>query len=157
MQKRTTLAAAAGLVLALGAPLVASIPANAATVSAPSSVSAAQTQTLFTPFVRTVDGAWAESTNDEEGADADLFTVDGHGASHTAEVLIPGAGGLVHAEQRIDGEWREVATFSLAGQGARGQLQVTVPQDDGYGEYRLFATDAQGNRSGSRTFYVVEY
>ena len=33
MQKRTTLAAAAGLVLALGAPLVASIPATAATAA----------------------------------------------------------------------------------------------------------------------------
>ncbi|NII41062.1 hypothetical protein E9228_001698 [Curtobacterium flaccumfaciens] len=159
MQKRTTLAAAAGLALALGAPLIASVPATAATLTAQTSASASQTQTqtLYTPFVRSVDGVWGEITNDEDGAEADLFTFEGHTASRTAEVLIPGAGGLVHAEQRVDGGWREVATFDLAGQGDHGQLQLTVPQDEGYVEYRLFATDHQGNRSGSRTFYVVEY
>jgi len=165
MQKRTTLAAAAGLVLALGAPLVASIPANAATVSAPSSASAsasasASTGVFLAPGVRSVDGARPELTNDEDGAPADIFSFDGHAASRTAEIYSVASGGSVaHVEQRLDGDgpWREVASFAMNGLGSNAHFTFTVPEDAGYAEYRTSATNDQGERTEHRTFYVVEY
>lgn len=159
MQKRTTLAAAAGLVLALGAPLVASIPATAATVSAPSSVSAS-TGVFLAPGVRSVDGARPEQTNDEDGAPADIFSFDGHAASRTAEIYSVASGGsTAHVEQRLDGEgpWREVASFAMNGLGSNAHFTFTVPEDAGYVEYRTSATNDEGDRTGYRVFYVVEY
>jgi hypothetical protein len=158
MQKRTTLAAAAGLVLALGAPLVASIPANAAPAPASSST-VTKSHQLFTPFVRTVDGQFGEVTNTEDGSDADIFSFAGHAATRTAEVVMPGLGGRVHVEQRLadSDEWNEIDSFDLLGQLASHQLQVTVPEADGYAEYRMYATNDEGDRTDSRTFFVVEY
>lgn len=159
MQKRTTLAAAAGLVLALGAPLVASIPANAATVSAPSSVSAS-TGLFLAPGIRSVDGARPELTNDEDGGPAYIFSLDGHAQSRTAEVYSVATGkNTAHVEQRFDGEgpWREVASLPLDNSHPNASFTFTVPEDAGYVEYRTSATNDEGDRTGYRTFYVVEY
>ena len=160
MQKRTTLAAATGLVLALGAPLVASIPATAATVSAPSSVSASPTIPFSGPGVRSVDGVWPDETTFEDGSPADFFGFDGHAATRTAEIFNTSwSKQTAHVEQRLDGEgaWNEVASFHMEGQLDKAHFTFTVPEDAGFAEYRLSSTNEQGDRTGYRVFYVVEY
>jgi hypothetical protein len=165
MQKRTTLAAAAGLALALGAPFVASVPANAATAptaptQASSSASTSSTGIFLAPGVRSVDGARPELTNTEDGSPADLFSLDGHAATRTAEISSVASGKTTaHVEQRLDGEgpWREVASFEMDGLRSSAHFAFTVPEGDGYVEYRTSATNEQGDRTDHRTFFVVEY
>ncbi|GAA1494095.1 hypothetical protein [Curtobacterium herbarum] len=160
MQKRTTLAAAAGLALALGAPLVASVPANAAATTTPSSVSASPTIPFYGPGVRSVDGERPDETTFDDGSPADFFGFDGHAATRTAELYNTSwAEQTAHVEQRLDGEgaWNEVASFHMEGQLDKAQFTFTVPEDAGYAEYRLSSTNDQGDRTAYRVFYVVEY
>ncbi|WP_288466126.1 hypothetical protein [uncultured Curtobacterium sp.] len=117
------------------------------TASARSSVAEPSRPTVFT-----VDGQYADQTEDEQGDPEDIWVFSGH-ATRTADVFSRAAGTL--RVSAFDGsETREVSSQEVAA-GSRTALQLTLPDGASFAEYTLVVEDG-GQQSAAYRFILQE-